>query len=102
MPHAIATGDDAIQQVKQVGIKTMYPLAALLEDRFARATWWYGDQWSIVDAYVFWAWSRMVGEGFPTEDFPKARDHCQRIQDRPSVQRAMEREAVNLVILAQA
>lgn len=102
MPHGVANSDDAISQVKQVAIKAMNPFAALLEERFTRETWWYGDQWSIVDAYVFWAWSRMVGEGFPADDFPKARDHCQRIQERPSVRRAMDREAVNLAILAQA
>lgn len=94
MPSKFVTSDTAVSEVKQVGIDAMIPFMELIEDRFSNGTWWYGDQWSIVDAYVFWAWTRITGEGFPQDAFPKIVDHCKRIQERPSVQRAMEREAL--------
>jgi len=101
MPMKFANTDDAIQQVKATAIAEVRPYAKLIDDRYAQGTWWYGDQWSIVDAYIFWAWTRMVGEGFPEEEYTHVVDLCQRIQERPAVQRAMEREAVNAAVLAE-
>jgi len=101
MPMKFAKTDDAIQQVKATAIAEVRPYAKLIDDRYAQGTWWYGDQWSIVDAYIFWAWTRMVGEGFPEEEYTHVVDLCQRIQERPAVQRAMEREAVNAAVLAE-
>lgn len=93
MPSKFAKSEDAIAEVKQAAIDGVLPYAKLIDDRYSRGTWWHGDQWSIMDAYIFWAWTRMVGEGFPEAAFPNVVDLCKRIQERPSVQRAMQREA---------
>lgn len=101
MPQKFATTEEAIKQVKQVAIKEVRPYAQLIDDRYSQGTWWYGDQWSIVDAYIFWAWTRMVGEGFPEAEYTNVVDLCKRIQERPSVKKAMEREAVNAAVLEE-
>jgi len=93
MPSKFAKSADAIAQVKETAIAEVRAYAQLIDDRYSRGTWWHGDQWSIMDAYIFWAWTRMVGEGFPEADYPNVMDLCKRIQERPSVQRAMQREA---------
>lgn len=100
MPVNIAKSEAGVAEVKQVGLVTMKPFAQLIENRLSEGTWWYGDQWSIVDGYIFWAWSRMVGQGFSDDAYPKAQDFCERIQQRPSVDRAMQREAKHVAQLA--
>jgi glutathione S-transferase len=101
MPSKFAKSADAIAEVKQAAIEEVRPYAKLIDDRYARGTWWHGDQWSIMDAYIFWAWTRMVGEGFPEEEYSNVVDLCKRIQERPSVQRAMQREVENTAVMAE-
>ena len=60
---------------------------------------YYRDQWSIVDGYLFWAWWRITGVGYPQDAFPNIFDHAARIIKRPSAARAMVREATNIEIL---
>jgi len=93
MPSKFAKTEEAIAEVKQSAIESVREYAQLIDDRYASGTWWHGDQWSIIDAYIFWAWTRMVGEGFPEAEYVNVVDLCKRIQERPSVQRAMQREA---------
>jgi len=100
MPSKFAKSDSAIAEVKEVAIAEVRPYAQLIDDRYASGEWWHGDQWSILDAYVFWAWTRMAGEGFPEADYPNVVDLCKRIQERPSVQRAMQREAEATAVMA--
>lgn len=100
MPSKFAKSEDAIAEVKQAAIEEVRPYAKLIDDRYSRGTWWHGDQWSIMDAYIFWAWTRMVGEGFPEEEYSNVVDLCKRIQERPSVQRAMQRETENIAVMA--
>lgn len=92
MPSKFAQSEDAIAQVKRTAIADVRAYAKLIDDRYALGQWWHGDQWSILDAYIFWAWTRMVGEGFPDAEYSNVVGLCKRIQERPSVQRAMQRE----------
>jgi len=92
MPQKFATSKDAIAEVKQAAIEEVRQYAQLIDDRYSKGPWWHGDQWSIMDAYVFWAWTRMVGEGFPEAEYTNVVDLCKRIQERPSVQKALQRE----------
>jgi len=65
----------------------------LVEERLEGSDWWYGDAWSVMDAYLYWVFWRVEGAGFPVADYPRYFDHARRIEQRPSVQRAMAREA---------
>ena len=75
------------------------PFWQMIDDKLAESPWWYGDNWSIVDGYLFWTWWRIGASGFDGEAFPNIKSHAERIQMRPSVERAMAREAEHLKVL---
>ncbi len=54
--------------------------------------WWYGDRWSIIDVYLYWACSTAALGGFALEPFPALLGHAGRVRARPSFQRAIARE----------
>lgn len=77
----------------------MNSVMSLINRRLSDRPWWYGDTWSIIDAYLFWTWWRIGVVGFQQDAFPNIIDHANRILERPSVSRAMQREEVNNEIL---
>ncbi len=86
--------------VRPPGVEAMHKLMAMIETRLADGgPWWYGERWSVVDAYLFWVWGRITGVGFPPDNYPNIRRHYDLSSARPSVQRAMAREAENVEIL---
>lgn len=93
VPMFMAEGREAIASVKARAIETMHPMARVVDDRLESGPWWYGDQWSIMDAYVYWVWFRVTGGGFPTDAYPHWAAHAARMDTRPSVRRALAREA---------
>jgi len=99
MPMFFTDEGDPFQTIRPKGKAAMNPVMAMINDRLKPGGWWYGDQWSIVDGYLFWAWWRVTGVGFPQEQFPNIVDHAARIIERPSVARAMASETANIEIL---
>ena len=63
------------------------------EARLQEQLWLAGTQWSVLDAYLHWVWFRITGAGFDPAPFPRLADHHARMLQRPSVQRALAREA---------
>lgn len=64
----------------------------VIEDRLGDQ-WWYGDRWSVVDAYIYWAFRRIEGSSFDLTPYPSYRDHAARMSARPATQNAEAREA---------
>lgn len=95
----IADAELAFDIVRKKGASDIHPVLSLIDQKLEGQTWWYGDTWSIVDAYIFWVWWRLDVVGFDDSAYPNIRDLVVRIQERPSVQRAMAREDVNNDIL---
>ena len=93
VPMFMASGNEAIASVKEKAIEAMHPMAAVVEARLAGGDWWYDTGWSIMDAYVFWIAYRITGGGFSMDDYPLWTAHSQRMNARPSVQRALAKEA---------
>ncbi len=91
MPQFFA-GPEHARAVWSAGCGAMQEYFGLVEDRLARQPWWYGDAWSVMDAYLFWIFWRVEGAGFPTKDYPHYSGHAERMTRRPSVQRALQRE----------
>ena len=54
--------------------------------------WWYGATWSIVDTYLYWAYSTAGGGAFPLQDYPVLTAHAERVRARPGFQRMLARE----------
>lgn len=81
--------DEGHDAIRAKGIEELAPLAARAAERVADA-WWYGGEWSIVDAYLAWCFVTAAGAGFA---LPEALDaHAKRVHARGSWRRALERE----------
>ncbi|MGI4877881.1 MAG: glutathione S-transferase family protein [Janthinobacterium lividum] len=75
---------------------------APIEASLAVAPWLQGTAWSVLDAYIFWVWYRIVGAGFPTDRFPFLGDQARRMALRPAVARALARETAAQIELDTA
>ncbi len=74
-------------------METMLNQLAPYEALLTGQDWLAGESWSILDAYLFWVWFRIAGAGFDPAPFPAIIGHSARVSKRPSVQRALAREA---------
>jgi glutathione S-transferase len=94
MPQFFCDLDGGPAQVREKGMAGMRLQLAATEAALAGQPWVMGGTWSALDAYLFWVWFRITGAGFSGDDFPGLASHHARMHDRPSVQRALAREAV--------
>ena len=94
MPVRSLIAEDATAQadVWRRAVAAMAVQFTLVERRLSESEWWYGSDWSIMDAYLNWCWFRVTGAGFDPTPFPRFAAHADRITERPSVQRALRRE----------
>lgn len=90
MPVKLTSGDPS--GVRADGLDKLAVEAKRMAERIGDR-WWYGDAWSIMDVYLYWAYSTAEKGGFPLSDYPELVDHAARVRARPSFQRAMAREA---------
>lgn len=93
IPGFFAEGEGCIKSVYQAGVAAMRPNFALIDERLSGQPWWYGDQWSVMDAYINWVWFRVTGAGFPGQDYPAFEGHAKRIEALPAVKRMLARDA---------
>lgn len=63
-----------------------------IEERLEGGAWFFGDQWSLVDAYLSWAWFRLNGTSFDLNPYPRFADMYDRVLKRPSVERVLAKE----------
>ena len=98
MPQFFA-GQEGAEAVYAAGREAMREYFLLIEDRLAAGPWWYGEDWSVMDAYLYWVFWRVEGAGFSTKDYPRYGEHARRMEGRPAVQRALEREAAMIAAL---
>ena len=84
---------ESARAVWELGCAAMCEYFQLVEDRLAHGPWWYGDNWSVMDAYLNWVFWRVEGADFPVAEYPRFADHSRRMANRPSFKRAMEIEA---------
>ena len=66
---------------------------ATAERRLQDQPWWYGAQWSLMDAYLNWVWFRITGAGFDPQPFLALADHDRRSAERPSHRKLQALEA---------
>lgn len=92
-------GQDCALKVWQAGCQAMAENFELIESRLADQQWWYGDTWSALDAYLYWVFWRVSGAEFDVSPYPNYRGHAARMEERPSVRRALAREDMAQKIL---
>lgn len=91
MPHRATAGDPA--PVLEAAVSQASPLLEMIAARLSRDPWWFGDRWSIVDVYLAWVVGMCAGGGMELQQWPALADHQERVRERPSFQRALQREA---------
>lgn len=86
----------SIPSVKHKASEAMDESFNLIEEHLSRCPWWYGDNWSAMDAYIHWVFTRVETCKYDVHRFPNFVDHSNRMKLRPTVQRAMAKEAAML------
>lgn len=84
--------EEAAQSVWKKGCEAMTEYFRLINERLSDQPWWYGDDWSIVDTYLYWVFWRVKGAEFDVTPYPHYCDHADRTEQRPTMQRVLERE----------
>lgn len=74
--------------IRQSGFAQLTDCAKLIEKRYAKNPWFYGNTWSIMDFFVTWAFSAPTDYGFPLDDFPTLLELKQRCEARDSFRHA--------------
>lgn len=90
MPIRWTTGDPA--PVRTRGKQLMAPLLARLETRLAAQKWWYGDDWSILDTYLYWCYTTAEEGEYDLSGLDRIADHRRRVAEHPAFVRAIARE----------
>lgn len=88
----IFAGPENARAVWEHAATAMDEYFTLIDRRLSEAPWWYGEGWSVMDAYLYWVFYRVAGAAYDVEPFPAFADHAARMARRPAVQRALERE----------
>ena len=99
IPRFFAATDDARNQVREAAIMMMRDQFQIVERRLEGQPFWYGQDWSVMDGYLYWVWCRVLGGGFPVEDYPRFAAHARAVEARASVVRALERERLAIAQL---
>jgi glutathione S-transferase len=89
IPQFFCDTPDGSRRVFDMAEVAMRPNFELIDRRLAENRWWYGDRWSIVDAYINWVWFRVTGTQFDASAFPNLSRHDAEMKLRPAVTRAL-------------
>jgi glutathione S-transferase len=89
IPQFFCDTPDGSRRVFDMAEAAMRPNFDLIDRRLAGNRWWYGDRWSIVDAYVNWVWFRVAGTRFDGSAFQNLHRHDADMQQRAAVKRAL-------------
>ena len=92
MPQFICDVAAVAPRIQAMGAEILTKNLHILENQLHDRNWFL-QEWSAVDAYVFWVWKRIATAPIDTTIFPKLAEHHQRMLIRPSVQRAMSVES---------
>ncbi|NHN39960.1 glutathione S-transferase family protein [Pseudomaricurvus alcaniphilus] len=98
MPMFFA-GMEQASAIKTIAAQAMDEYFQLVEDRLQNQAWWYGAQWSAMDAYLYWVFWRVEGAGYHVERFPAFVRHARNLEARPATQRAIARENEAIKVL---
>ena len=82
----------AARAVWQKGCEAMDEYFALIDRRLADGAWWYGEHWSVIDAYLNWIFFRVDGARYDVARFENFVRHDEAMRLRPAFQRALARE----------
>lgn len=91
MSHFFCDTPEGPRRVHELAAIAIRPHFEIIDRTLSASPWMLGD-WSVADAYIYWVWFRAVGSGLDGSMYPHIAEHAQRMEKRPSVVRALERE----------
>ena len=83
--------------VRAHGIKHLTGVFDHIAERLSGTRWWFGDDWSIHDVYLYWLYSTAASGGMDLSFWPALASHATRVRARPSFVRSLARENAALV-----
>lgn len=89
LPHLFCSVKEGLPSVQTMAADMIASHFRIVEDRLSQQPWMCGEKWSLLDAYVYWIWFRITEAGVDSKPYPRFADHAKRIEQRPSVQRAL-------------
>jgi glutathione S-transferase len=99
MTHMMTRNPEGMAELKGFAASNLAFHMGSFEAVLAGRDWLLESGWSALDAYLFWVWFRITGVGFDTAPFPHITRHHAAMHQRPSVIRALAREAEALAVL---
>jgi len=90
MPIRWTVGDP--EPVREKGRELLQPLVAQLESRLEEQEWYYGNEWSIVDVYLYWCYTTAEEGGFSLEGCSNIARHRAAVEAMPAFQAAKAKE----------
>lgn len=92
IPTFFADTPEAQASVYRRATEAMVQSLGVAERQLSNQPWWYGERWSLMDAYLNWIWFRITGAGFDPAPFTALADHDRRNAERPSVRQLVSLE----------
>ncbi len=90
VPFMWTTGD--VEPVRERGRELFSGLLDQLDAEMAERRWWFGEEWSIVDTYLWWAYINSEFGGFDLSPWKNVARHRADNEAMPQLQRALARE----------
>lgn len=88
MPQRVSDLPAAEESIRRIGRQEMAKHFAIADELLAGREWVF-DRWTLVDTYLWWVWERGGAYGLDRTPFPRYAAHAARVEQRPSVQRAL-------------
>lgn len=90
-PQRFCDAAGSAERTRALAADALRSCFEVAEERLADRPWLFGD-WSVVDAYLLWAWFRAIGSGMDGRGLDRCAAHAARCELWPSVARALDRE----------
>lgn len=90
MPMMWTTGD--VEPVREKGKELLSGVLDQLDAELDQRRWWFGDSWSIVDTYFWWAYINSEFGGFDLSPWKNVARHRADNEALPQLQRALAKE----------
>lgn len=86
--------------VSEKGMKTVEEALEMIEGKLREGRWAVGEEFSVVDAYlfVFWRWGSEIGVDMVGR-FPKFAGLAERLMERNAVRRTVEEEGIEAFVV---
>jgi len=91
--HRWATEESSFADMRRKVPESVGACFALIERSMFRGPWVMGDAYTICDPYLFTVTQWMEVDGLNPADFPKIKDHHERMLARPQVRKVLDEES---------